>query len=1121
MISDGALEATQPWGTPDIAEELLIAGFEEVEEFGRGGFGVVFRAVEQPLGRVVAVEVRAAALDEAGQDRFLREQRAVNRISGHPHIVPVLRIGITGSGRPLLVVPFHARGSLERRIHDEGALPWAETLSIGVKLAGALATAHAAGIVHGAVHPANILISDYGEPQLGDFGLAGDPGAAHAAGIGQPTYLAPEVLRGEPATAAADVYGLGAVLFTALAGYPAFAATDGESLAAQFDRICAEPVPDLRPAGVPAALCSAVEAAMDRRPGDRPGSALEFGTRLRDIQFASGLPVDALVSAEARVERPPRPPTPVTRYRPPTAAHRLVSRPRLLRTLREGQPRRLVLIHAPPGYGKSTLAAQWAAALEAENVPVAWLNVIPDDNNLTWALTRLVEAVRQVHPNLAGELALVLEEGFQDAARRVLTTLVDEIHRSGRTVAIVLDDWHHIHSEEVRDAMRFLLDNGCHHLRLIVTSRTSMGLPLARLRVRDELVEIDERALRFDNAEAERMLLDIGELPLRRSEVDHLRDTTEGWAAALQLASLSMRGKTDLTAQIDRISGHHHAIADYLMENVAGELEPELLEFLMKTAVPDTVCADLAEALTGAPGAQELLEEVRRRDLFLRSVDDDLRWFRYHSLFADFLRHRLTRQHPEATARLHATAAGWFAEHDMLIEAVDHSLAAGDPERALGLIADRADGLLGESRMATLVALVAKLPPALAESDPRIQLAVAMANLPLFHLNSVEAARVRVEALLAGRPRDDTTADLALESEIVKVGQELQADRVADLSPASKQRLPQVRPYLAAVGALAVATSAFFRFDFEEVRRWHALILSNPADLGPFIPVLREVITATAEFEQLDIDGAESTLRAALAMTLEFGMWPRTNKSIAAAELAELLYQTGQFAEADELIPAGEDIEAAPVEVLLTAHGTAARLAGVRGDLPMAARLLTEGHRVAHKLSLPRLAARMLNERIRLGLPITHDERRTLTELPLYRAQPDHIRAAAAELEQDCAIRVLLAERSPAANRQAIVRAERIVREVEQQPRPRALLAARLRYGSCLAAGGRTREAIDELAPALSRCAELGLVRFALDSGGPALEPIVETLHCAPDIGYRRFLQRLLDELGSARARDE
>ncbi|MGW4248166.1 serine/threonine-protein kinase, partial [Nocardia sp. NPDC004722] len=215
-------DGTQPDLRIGLAAELAAAGFDDASEIGRGGFGVVYRCVEHSLDRLVAVKVLDTRSNDEERARFLREQRALGRFGGHPHIVQVLSADVTVTGRPYLVMPFYARGSLRERIRDRGPLPWQEVLSIGVKIAGALAAAHARGIVHRDVNPANILLSDYGEPLLSDFGIALVTGffdGANGLIAGTPAFTAPEVLRGAEPAPAADIYSLGATLFCLLTGH--------------------------------------------------------------------------------------------------------------------------------------------------------------------------------------------------------------------------------------------------------------------------------------------------------------------------------------------------------------------------------------------------------------------------------------------------------------------------------------------------------------------------------------------------------------------------------------------------------------------------------------------------------------------------------------------------------------------------------------------------------------------------------------------------------------------------------------------------------------------------------------------------------------------------------------
>ncbi|WP_369640248.1 AAA family ATPase, partial [Nocardia sp. JMUB6875] len=926
---------------------------------------------------------------------------------------------------------------------------------------------------------------------------------------------------------AADIYGLGTTLYCLLTGHAAFERREGESLFAQFVRIASEPVPDLRPRGVPAPLCTALESAMAQDPADRPATARELGERLRNIQFSSGLAVDSMaLPAEIGTPVPvpqtitPRTgpaPTPSTRFRPPSAPRQPVPRTRLLDRLRADHTRRLVLIHGPAGFGKSTLAVEWLNAVAADGVRVAWLTVDEDDDNVVWFLSHVVEAIRYAHPAVAGQLERLLEEHASDAARQVMTGLIDEIHHGGEPVALVIDDWHRVTSPASIAAMEFLLDHGCHHLRLIVTSRNRTGLPLGRMRVRDELVEIDESALRFDDRETAAFLADSGGLSLADAEVARLRESTEGWAAALQLASMSLRGRADPGAYIDQISGRHYAIGEYLLENVVDTLEPELLEFVMRTSVPERVNADLAEALTGVSNGQDLLEQVRQRDLFLRSIDDDLRWFRYHTLFAGFLRDRLIRLHPGLLEQLHLTAARWFTDHDMLSEAVDHVLAAGEPRHACDLVAEHAEQLMERSRTATLLGLAAKLPAALTASNPGLLLALAWANLAVQRPAAAVADLERAETAVrrgGSRELESGSRELEFEIELARAALSLVTDQPVVFAPELARGRDSARPFLAHALAVVAMVSALYRFDFAEVHRWHRWIEPfRDRARGPFGPVYCDCIAGSAAYEQLDIAAAETRFRTALIQALRTGGQSQATR-LASALLGELLYEKGQFIEAEELLADGPGPEGGAVEFLVAGYGTGARLAAVRGDLDTMHQRLDEGAKVAANLVLPRLAARILNERLRLGLPIAEIDRRDLEQLAPYTAQPDAPAAMTAELSHDSAIRLLLLEQTPDAAERACRQAQHLVEVIATQHRPRALLNAELLYGSCLSTTGRTTEAATLLAPALMRCAEQGLVRLVVDAGRQ-LRPVLETVYGATTSDqhrFRGFLRQVLTE---------
>jgi ATP/maltotriose-dependent transcriptional regulator MalT len=1106
-MADVDSHATQRDLVPEIPAELRDAGFEDVAEIGRGGFGVVYRCAQPLLDRTVAVKVLTADLDPDNLERFLREQHAMGRLSGHPHIVTIFQVGTTTSGRPFIVMPYHAKNSLEALIRRHGPLDWCETLRIGVKLAGALEAAHRAGILHRDVKPGNILLTEYGEPELTDFGIARIAGGFQTAtGVitGSPAFTAPEVLEGKTPTPASDVYSLGATLFCALTGHAAFERRSGEQVVAQFLRITSQPIPDLREEGFPADVAAVIERAMARDPAARPAGAAAFGEELREVQRASGVAVDEMARpVELGVERrtspvdpstvrrdttaTPTPPTPTTKYRPPVPTRSLVARNRLIDVLRAGGRRRLVLIHAPSGFGKSTLAAQWREELSRDAVAVGWLTIDDDDNNVVWFLAHLLELIRRVRPALAASLSQVLEDHGDDAARYVLTTLIDEIHQKYDRMALVIDDWHRVSDAQTTAALGFLLEHGCHHLQIIVTSWSRAGLPVSKLRIRDELVEIDSDSLRFDIDEARSLLNHVDGLQLSDSDVQALTTSTDGWVAALQLAALSLRGGGDTTSLVNRLSGATEMISEFLAENVVDTLEPELVEFLLATSITERTCGGLASALADVPRGQAMLEDIEQRGLFLQRIDDDPNWFRYHHLFAEFLRRRLERDRPDRVEQLHRAASDWFAEHGHLNEAVDHALASGDATRAVDLVEQDETNLLEQSKMTTLLGIVKKLPPRLVVSRARLQLTLAWANILLQRLAPAAAALKSFEVSLNRADLTDAIrADLQVEADVVRGVADIfadRADRVDALVAEALSRPNSFHPRVAGVAGNLAAFAAIYRFEFDAAQRLLEFAAPYQEMMGPFATVYARCFGGIAARYQLDIPAALENFREAYEIGV--GVGPHAQAALlAGALLGELLYETGESAEAMRLLDESYQLgsEGSGVDYMIARFVTGARIKAAQGDRGSAVDRLAQGMKAAEQLRVPRLAAAINNERIRLGneiAPAVGARLRSVRTIP----QGDGISTITAELDENSGIRLLSASDSADDRQQACRRAADLFAGIDGERRPLAALSAELLLVETLKATGKTDDANAILPPVAARCQELGLSRLLVDAG--------------------------------------
>ncbi|EKT81638.1 protein kinase/ LuxR family transcriptional regulator [Rhodococcus opacus M213] len=458
---------TQRYVVPDVAAELSEAGFDDAQEIGRGGFGVVYRCTQAELDRTVAVKVLTVELDDENRARFFREQRAMGRLTGHPNIVGVLQVGATDSGLPYIVMPYHSQGSLDVRIRRRGPLPVEKALRLGVKIAGAVESAHRLGILHRDVKPANILLTDYGEPALTDFGIAHVSGGFETATgtvQGSPAYTAPEVLGGDSPTPPADVYGLGATLFSALTGHAAFERRSGEQVVAQFLRITTQEVPDLRDHGIPDDVSEAIARAMSRTPDQRPATAADFGEELRRLQHDHGFPVDEMAlhtvpgsaSGDAQPESG-RPRSAVSSAlgateRLPLELTSFVGRRHELteaKNLLAGS--RLVTLIGIGGVGKTRLAMRVAASVQrdyADGVRLVGLGELRDESSL-------VDAV-------AGAL------GLRDHSARPLREVLIEF-LVPRELLLVLDNCEHMVDAAAELAETLL--RVCPGLRILATSR--------------------------------------------------------------------------------------------------------------------------------------------------------------------------------------------------------------------------------------------------------------------------------------------------------------------------------------------------------------------------------------------------------------------------------------------------------------------------------------------------------------------------------------------------------------------------------------------------------------------------------------------------------------------------
>jgi len=414
----------------------------------------------------------------------------------------------------------------------------------------------------------------------------------------------------------------------------------------------------------------------------------------------------------------------------PSPRPELVPRPRLIERLNAGvrAGRKLTLISAPAGFGKTTLVSEWVhalgdkaspnAAMEGKAPAIAWLSLDESDSDLTRFLTYLIAALQTIEVDVGKGASSALQSPQPPQVEAILTALINEIATVSDQMVLVLDDYHLIDTQAIHDALVFLLQHLPPNMYLIIATREDPPLSLARLRARSQLTELRATDLRFTVSEAAAFLNHVMGLDLSAEDVVALETRTEGWIAGLQLAAVSMQGRSDAHSFAKSFTGSHRYVLDYLIEEVLQQQTEGIQRFLLYTSILDRMTGSLCDALTGQEDGQQTLEALERANLFIVPLDDERRWYRYHHLFADLLRQRSKHTHPSLINDLHAKAAAWYETNGDLSEAIHHAFAGDDLKIATRLIEKGALRALERSNFAFIFSAVDRLPEPVLASSP-------------------------------------------------------------------------------------------------------------------------------------------------------------------------------------------------------------------------------------------------------------------------------------------------------------------------------------------------------------------------------------------------------------------
>jgi LuxR family maltose regulon positive regulatory protein len=404
-----------------------------------------------------------------------------------------------------------------------------------------------------------------------------------------------------------------------------------------------------------------------------------------------------------------------TKLTPPPARSEHVERRDLVAALEAGSARKLTLVAAPPGFGKSTLLAAWSATHAASTV--AWLSLDETDNDPARFFSYVVAALRRMAPELGSRALAALRSPGADLIESVLPEFLNDLAGLDHDVALVIEDYHVITSPDVHRALAYIVERSPRTVRLILSTRQDPPLPLGRLRARGDLLELRAADLRFSDEEAQGFLRDGLRIEVSAADLARLQARTEGWPAALYLAALSLQGRANATQRIERFSGDDRYVVDYLTTEVLARQTAELRRFLLRTSILARFSGPLCDTVAGRDGSSALLADLERSNLLLIPLDTKRQWYRYHHLFGELLRHELEATEPELVPILHGRASGWYREVGLIVDAARHAIAAGDFEAMAELVGRHHGLFVDQGQLTTVIGWLEALPDDAASAD--------------------------------------------------------------------------------------------------------------------------------------------------------------------------------------------------------------------------------------------------------------------------------------------------------------------------------------------------------------------------------------------------------------------
>ncbi|QMV40688.1 LuxR C-terminal-related transcriptional regulator [Cohnella cholangitidis] len=781
-------------------------------------------------------------------------------------------------------------------------------------------------------------------------------------------------------------------------------------------------------------------------------------------------------------------------YLPPTRSE-VVRRPRLTERLNAGLYRKLTLVSASAGFGKTTMVSEWLNGFER---PVAWVSLDEGDNDAARFLTYLFAALQTIGAKIGESVFGMLGSSHSPPIDSILTIVLNEIDVVPQPFVLVLDDYHVIEAKPVDEAVAFLLEHLPKQMHLVIATREDPRIPLARLRSRNQLTELRVADLRFTPSEAAGFLNQTMNLNLSSTDIELLETRTEGWIAGLQLAAISMQGHKDTAGFIQSFTGSHRFVLDYLVEEVLRRQSASVQNFLLRTAILDRLCGPLCDAvlrLDCSSSGQETLEYLERANLFIVPLDNERRWYRYHHLFAELLLQRLhqsigssSEEERKAVAGLHVRASAWYEDNGLEVEAFRHAVAANDIDRAARLMEGEGLPLHFRGVLTPVLNWLGSLPASVLDERPSLGVMHASVLLMAGQLASVEQKLQAAEAVLERADADDKTHDLIGHIASIRATVAVSQHRVETIIAQSQRALEYLHPANLPVRTATTWTLGY-AYQLQGNRTAAIQAYTEVITISEAIGHVLMVILATTGLGGLQeadnqLESAAQTYRSVLQLA---GEPPLPAACEAHLGLARIYYEWNDINAAEQhgrmSVQLARQLE--HTDRFIACEVFLARLKLAQGDVSGAAAIIAKADRFARHHNfvhrLPDIASVHVLTSLRQGNFAEAARLAQTHELPLSEA------------------RVCLAQGDSAA---ALSKLGALREQAENKGWVDVRLKATIVQAIALHAHGDMIEAVRLLGDALAMAEPNGFIRLFVDEGTPMARLLSETAAQGSMSGY-------------------